>query len=280
MELFNINQENPSSLRAFIASEAGKKFKVVFTNKLLDSPLALHLHIDGLDAVKKVAQPGQSGDIRGLYKTSVSVLPFQFRELELVDPDVENAPAVAEMGTIEFRAFRCQPMRVVEPMLHVGQGLHHGRISERSKKAGWHHVTTADEEILSGPMYGVISNYLDPINAPYLSIKIFYRPRELLRAQGIITGPDVNAQTGGRSEVNDQRRTMRDGSSAMGGPSRIPIKQEETESRTQRIRALQAELNALRAEESTSSVKREQRSPSPIVVGAAAGEVIDLTLDD
>jgi hypothetical protein len=62
---------------------------------------------------------------------------------------------------------------------------------------------------------------------------------ELLRAQGIITGPDVNAQTGGRSEVNDQRRTMRDGSSAMGGPSRIPVKQEETESRTQRIRALQ-----------------------------------------
>jgi hypothetical protein len=62
---------------------------------------------------------------------------------------------------------------------------------------------------------------------------------ELLRAQGIITGPDVNAQTGGRYEVNDQRRTMGDGSSAMGGPSRVPIKQEETESRAQRIRALQ-----------------------------------------
>jgi hypothetical protein len=34
------------------------------------------------------------------------------------------------------------------------------------------------------------------------------------------------------------------------------------------------------AEESRSSVKRELRSPSPIVVGQAAGEVIDLTFED
>jgi hypothetical protein len=51
---------------------------------LLDCPLSLHLYIDGYDAVKTVARPGQSGDIKGLYKTQISVLPFQFRELELV----------------------------------------------------------------------------------------------------------------------------------------------------------------------------------------------------
>lgn len=34
------------------------------------------------------------------------------------------------------------------------------------------------------------------------------------------------------------------------------------------------------AEQSGSSVKREMRSPSPIVVGKARGEVVDLTLDD
>jgi hypothetical protein len=33
-------------------------------------------------------------------------------------------------------------------------------------------------------------------------------------------------------------------------------------------------------EESRPSVKRELRSPSPIVVGQAAGEVVDLTLED
>jgi hypothetical protein len=43
---------------------------------------------------------------------------------------------------------------------------------------------------------------------------------------------------------------------------------------------MQAELNSLMAGPSGSSVKRELRSPSPIVVGQAAGEVVDLTLDD
>ena len=34
------------------------------------------------------------------------------------------------------------------------------------------------------------------------------------------------------------------------------------------------------AEQSGPSVKRELRSPSPIVVGRASGEVIDLSLED
>ena len=40
------------------------------------------------------------------------------------------------------------------------------------------------------------------------------------------------------------------------------------------------DLNSLMAGESGSSVKHEPRNPSPIVVGQAAGEVVDLTLDD
>ena len=37
------------------------------------------------------------------------------------------------------------------------------------------------------------------------------------------------------------------------------------------------ELNSLMGEQTGSSVKHEIRSPSPIVVGQAAGKVIDLT---
>lgn len=43
---------------------------------------------------------------------------------------------------------------------------------------------------------------------------------------------------------------------------------------------MQAELNALKAaEQSGTSVKRELRSPSPIIVRHSGG-VVDLTLDD
>jgi hypothetical protein len=56
------------------------------------------------------------------------------------DPDVENAPVIPEMGTIELRAYRCRAYRTVQYLYNTTNGLHQGRVSERSKKAGWHHV--------------------------------------------------------------------------------------------------------------------------------------------
>jgi len=101
-------------------------------------------------------------------------------------------------------------------------------------------------------------------------------------AQGVIPGHDVAAVTSEMSRINDRKRTRED---EVPGPSKrhtgSTIKKEiPTTTRAQRIQDLQAELNSLMAERTSSSVKRELRSPSPIVVGRAAGEVVDLTLED
>ena len=56
------------------------------------------------------------------------------------DPDVEDAPVVPEMGTIDLRAYRTRAVRTVDYQTSAQNGLHQGRVSERSKKAGWHHV--------------------------------------------------------------------------------------------------------------------------------------------
>jgi hypothetical protein len=56
------------------------------------------------------------------------------------DPDLENAPVVPDMGTIELRAFRCRVLRAKKYRSKEKSGLHRGRVSERSKMAGWHHV--------------------------------------------------------------------------------------------------------------------------------------------
>ena len=89
-----------------------------------------------------------------------------------------------------------------------------------------------------------------------MSIKVLYRPRgstppipslviadaspELLRAQGIITGPYVGDQGGQGSGINSNKRPREDGPSATPGPSKRPtVKREENDTRTQRIRALQ-----------------------------------------
>jgi len=113
------------------------------------------------------------------------------------DPDLENAPVVPEMGTIELQAFRCRAMGWVRHQPRSIDGLHQGCVSERSKKAGWHHVryyipeapirfsdrrwltvrcSTADEIPIEASD-AVIPEYVDPQDAPYAIFKVFYRPR-------------------------------------------------------------------------------------------------------
>jgi len=56
---------------------------------------------------------------------------------------MEDAPIAPEMGTIEVRAFRRRFIHTERRQRHSTYGngeLHSGRVSERSKKAGWHHV--------------------------------------------------------------------------------------------------------------------------------------------
>jgi hypothetical protein len=58
------------------------------------------------------------------------------------DPDLEDAPVAPEMGTIELKAYRCRTTGLAKKSKrqHKYEDLHWGRVSERSKKAGWHHV--------------------------------------------------------------------------------------------------------------------------------------------
>ncbi|KAI9446310.1 hypothetical protein H4582DRAFT_2069666 [Lactarius indigo] len=279
LETYDVKQEGTSSLRAFIASEAGKQFKVSFSNNLTKFEVAIYLYVDGQLVRAACARAGSSGEFLGPYKGACSILHFKFQELQLVDPDLEDAPVAPEVGTIELRAYRCQRRYVTGPSSKsTHEALHRGRVSERSKKAGWHHVATGDEIPIGGRANRVKVDYLDPWKGPYASLKVFYRPRELLRAQGIITRNDVGRQG---SSINNTKRAREDGSP---GPSRSrpKVKREELaeDTRKRRHRVLRAEPDALKAaRQSRTSVKRELRSSSPIVV-RHAGEVVDLTLDD
>ena len=108
----------------------------------------------------------------------------------------------------------------------------------------------------------VRSNYLDRLNAPFASVKIFYRPRgtsiylahllrlakcfllELLMAEGLITRYGAGAGIGGgESDANDRKRAREDSSP---GPftkrrSGSTVKKEEmsADAYGQQIRALQ-----------------------------------------
>ncbi|KAI9441450.1 hypothetical protein H4582DRAFT_2073628 [Lactarius indigo] len=187
LETYDVKQEGTSSLTAFIASEAGKQFKIKFSNNLTNFEFAILLHIDGRRVQTMHYRPGESGEFLGPYNSACSILPYKFHELQLVGP----------------------------LSLFTHKDLHQGRVSERSKKAGWHHVATGDEIPVEPRPNSVILDYLDPwTGPPYASIKVFYRPRELLRAQGIIPADDLGRQ---EYPVNNETRAREGGSP---GPSR------------------------------------------------------------
>jgi hypothetical protein len=228
-----VKQEGPNSKSAFVASEAGKvslsrirlvstktncrdqHFKFTYTNNLLDTDLRIAVYTDGVLAVDFMSPAGKQGQMLGIQKSCNSVLPFKFRELELVgaflehslgsmfvssfateDPDLENAPVVLEMGMIELRAFRCPTEKYKR---NDKSGLHRGRVSERSKMAGWHHVryhisqasnpnshthvilidspSTGDEIPIAATSLVHVLDEIDPPNAPHATIKVTYRPR-------------------------------------------------------------------------------------------------------
>ena len=103
LETYDAKQDSPNSIRAYVASEAGKvncflgspgehemtnyhdqQFKIAFSNNLLDFDLSLALYIDGERIYRGYLQARQRGQIQGIPKTTSSVLPFKFQELQLV----------------------------------------------------------------------------------------------------------------------------------------------------------------------------------------------------
>jgi hypothetical protein len=237
LETFDVKQNGTTSLTAFIASEAGKvsislssdcehrgtnhvafqQFKITFSNNLPNFEVVIFLHVDGRLVQSMCLQAWSSSEILGPYSNVHSILPFKFQELQLVgefstfrllsisltraeDPDFEDAPAAPEMGTIELKAYRCRTRYFREPSKRLlYEDLHRGRVSERSKKAGWHHITyvpsfvaflpaiteavtysfrTGDEIPVNFRPHEVEVDYLDPwAGPPCASVKIFYRPR-------------------------------------------------------------------------------------------------------
>lgn len=283
LETYGVKQEGTSTLTAFIASEAGKQFKITYSNELTNFDFEILVHIDGRLVQSRFLRAKSSSEFSGLYKSASSILPVKFQELQLVDLDLEDVPVAPEMGMIELQVYRCQKRGTTESTQRfTKEDLHTGCVSERTKKGGWHHVATG-EEIPVKPLSNtkIVVHHLDSKSSqPYASIKVFYRPRELLRAQGIIPANDV-----GRQELQTSKKRAREDGSP--GPSRrrqnIKVKNEELSGdvQEQRIRALQTELDALKAaSRSRRSIKCEQRSPSPIVARHSGKVIVDLTLED
>ncbi|KAN0130153.1 Peptidase S8/S53 domain containing protein [Lactarius tabidus] len=186
LDTYDVKQNGTSSLTAFVASEAGKRFKIKVSNNLTDFTLAIILLIDGWPVEIGCLPAGMSDAFSGVYKSERSIVPFKF---QLVDPGLQDKPVGPGMGSIELKAFRCHKQDSVELLEQVSDEDHHWRrFSKLRKKAGWHHIAVTGDEVAVGKRPPPVRvHYVDPWTGPsYASIKIFYRPREVLSAQGVI----------------------------------------------------------------------------------------------
>jgi len=68
-----------------------QQFKIAFSNNLFDFDLALALYIDGERIYRSYLRTRQRGQIVGIPKTTASVLPFKFQELQLVGAFPEHS---------------------------------------------------------------------------------------------------------------------------------------------------------------------------------------------
>jgi len=61
-----------------------QQFKITFSNNLFDFDFAIALYIDGERIYRSYLRAGHRGQVIGIPKTTASVLPFKFQELQLV----------------------------------------------------------------------------------------------------------------------------------------------------------------------------------------------------
>ena len=103
LETYDVKQEGPNSMTAFVASEPGKvsvplillasrrksnclyqQFRIAIKNKLLDFGIGVDLYIDGEQVNEVLLEAEELREIRGIPKSATTELPFKFQELELV----------------------------------------------------------------------------------------------------------------------------------------------------------------------------------------------------
>ncbi|KAI0067645.1 hypothetical protein BV25DRAFT_843302 [Artomyces pyxidatus] len=187
---YGVQVDSDSAISASIVSEVGKAFRVQCYSRS-DHTLRVKSYVDGHLVNKSLLKAGETFLIKGCSTSSSDFLPFVFSEVELIDPDTVNELYGADhskIGLIEVVCHRIRVLDFYEWFENVDGTplLGGGRISEKSKKAGWHHVALGSSAQREKEITKAQVVLMDREDTPYVTFRIRYQSRELLMAQGII----------------------------------------------------------------------------------------------
>jgi len=263
---YNIEVSNGNKATCWIASEAGKMFSVNWRDSNRSDRVSGFIHLDGILCGGKTVPPTYHGVSRMSVNVQMSTIstsimtekPFLFSSLELTDDDsyLDRQAALTNLGEISVEIWRVAIVPNAVP--HGIQFPEDQKVHEKSKKAMAHRVKLGDD-IFTPQKQPLGVKKLD--GAPLVTFTFKYRSLDVLKANGIVPAATENKRPAVAQEVEDVK------------PETIEIEDEDE------IKALEARLNALRAQRSNPNgnpskrVKREPRQQSSFV----PGEVIDLT---
>ncbi|EIM86839.1 uncharacterized protein STEHIDRAFT_121687 [Stereum hirsutum FP-91666 SS1] len=197
LDHYNIMHEGPNALSCYIASEEGMEFKIKYYDDSDDGwTIKVMVDVDGHPLGYRNADPGGGVTVDSTRTSATTEAAFQFGRVQLVDEDDLNPldetgdPVVPrDIGLIEVKLVRGRRVPRHGPQIEfVPRPVRQTTaISEKWKKGG-HHITNLGA-------IRTVSNWrpsnskvvtIDPPRHPYKYFRIYYRPKEILMAEGIM----------------------------------------------------------------------------------------------
>ncbi|KAI0920840.1 hypothetical protein AcW2_005989 [Taiwanofungus camphoratus] len=208
---YSVKIENERTISCFIASEAGKTFKIRCKNRLSTHAVGFNNYIDGRYQSGRICDPHERMECKGVMISAESLRPFYFADIVTTDDDTIADPESAGLnaiGCIEIRVYRVS-YDLNSECNKYEECRETGPVHESSKMAGTHCVSFGDA--IEYHSRKITVGYIDHENCPYATFKFFYKPRSVLQAQRIIRSRplQVAEDTGALSGSQDTtiRRT-------------------------------------------------------------------------
>ncbi|KAI0093440.1 hypothetical protein BDY19DRAFT_923694, partial [Irpex rosettiformis] len=312
------DSQDQKTKSCYIVSDVGKRFVVRIKSDPHKSDISCHLWIDGQRSSRLCCRSNYpQGSMLGFQSSQTQLRPFIFSSVTTVDDDrlQETISSAKDFGTLCIKIYRVSstlPDPIpYDPVRGAQDSLNNLPVHEKSKKAGSHRVILGDPETKKWRQR-VRVTYTDPIDSPYYTFTWRYLSKGLdvfprcyieytnitveamLQAQGIVPQDHPVASSLKRPgpstpSDNSSKRPRTDRSASQDRPNHL-VKIEDMQSAREfqaRRDALKAQRAVIEAQEAALEEEVRQaeaegvkREPSPIVLGAGNGDVIDLTEDD
>ncbi|KAI0040426.1 hypothetical protein FA95DRAFT_1566406 [Auriscalpium vulgare] len=273
---YQVELVNETTIACYIPSEAGQEFRVVWKQQDGEPAFTgtgVEVYADGR-RLTGFGTPDREG-VASTAPTSIANVRryLTFSQVKLLsDGDAaDQCVDLTQLGVIDVRIYQAVQLPGLYP--HKTRVIADvAGVSERSKMIGINQVSYGREKLMEGSLINHRKFQQGPL---LVSFQFRHRPAAMLQAIGIMPRADPAPE-------RIPAKTPPEPSNAAQSASSIDLKNLFTyrDLRNQAtLRSVQDELKSLKSGTGNQQSAKRERSASPIRVGAAHGEVIDLTSD-